>query len=175
MADLSAAYSSSEEDEDDFGDAHGEDLTRAVTRLVPGGVVPPQDCDQSDKCGGTWVRSEEDGLWHLVDDLSDEALCMVQMRLGGLEREPSPPPQPPPQQQQQQQQQQRKRSPPSPPPDSEPPTKRAREVPVCVVCRDEQVAIVMRNCGHACLCQDCRKAMVERVKVGGWIKCPVCR
>ena len=46
-----------------------------------------------------------------------------------------------------------------------------RERRLCVVCRDEDIEVVIVPCGHACLCQECAGA----VKLSASALCPMCR
>jgi hypothetical protein len=133
------------------------------TKFVSPDVVPPQDRDMSSECGGRW-RPSAPGEWRLVDDLGEMELLTVQMRLGEMERRPSPV------QQQQQQEPPRKRQR-SPSGDSDTP----RTLGTCRVCMDKVVKVVFRNCGHLCICNGCRTELVQHSRTGSWIRCPVCR
>ena len=151
----------------------------AGTGFVSPDIVPPQDTDPTTVCGGTWRLDDTDGKWRLVDDLSESALLTVQMRLGDMERRPSPvpgasaqafvanddmPPAPP---RRQQQQQEHRYAPAS--------RQDARTVPKCSVCHGAYVAVVFRNCGHLCVCGECRAQLVLRSRTGNRIRCPMCR
>ena len=139
-------------------------------RLIPPGIMPPQKDNPTLSCGGQWIRSPSDNQWHLVDDLSEMELYSVQVRLGGLERQPTPPPSPAPRTRQAK----RKRET-APAPSSEPVHKKPREVQPCSVCKDSFAEVVFRNCGHACLCKECVLEMNSRAQCEGWIQCPICR
>lgn len=141
-------------------------LAREGMVLVPSDVVPPQTHDPTAECGGTW-RQVSENRWRLVGDLTEMELMGVQMRLGNMERQPSPPP-PPPQQQQQQQQEEEK------PQREEVVVEENKTIPCCRVCLDKPVKFILPRCGHYCLCGDCKDELVRR-SPSQWFDCPVCR
>ncbi len=133
---------------------------------IPTDVVPAQNHDPTFECGGTWrqVNMGPPDRWRLVGNLTEMELMGVQMRLGDLERQPSPPP-PPPQQQQQEKEEERPR---------EVVEEDNKTIPCCRVCLDKPVKFILPRCGHYCLCRDCKDELVRR-SPSQWINCPVCR
>lgn len=128
--------------------------------FVPSHVVPPQDTDPTDEYGGTWLEDTH-GTWRLVNNLSNEALLTMQMRLGDLERRPSPPPPAFVDDDVQHHHQQQQRGP--------------RTLSMCRVCMGEEATVVFNNCGHMCVCVGCREKLARRSTTGNWLKCPLCR
>ena len=41
----------------------------------------------------------------------------------------------------------------------------------CSICLNETVAVIIQPCGHACLCKDCAKKLIENYAQ----RCPICR
>lgn len=154
-------------DPEDVGDdilvlLRNADGTPCFTRFVSPDVVPPQDRDMSSECGGKWLTSAP-GEWRLVDNLGEMELLTVQMRLGELERRPSPV--------QQQLEPQRKRQHSSSSASSGGP----RTLVTCRVCMDAVVEVVLVTCGHLCICSDCYAELMHHSRTGNLVKCPVCR
>lgn len=163
----SSSSTDNDYDPEDVGDdiivlLRNADGTPCFTRFVSPDVVPPQDRDMSSECGGKWLQFAP-GEWRLVDNLGEMELLTVQMRLGELERRPSPV--------QQQLEPQRKRQRSSSSANSDGP----RTLVTCRVCMDAVVEVVLVTCGHLCICSDCYAELMHHSRTGNLVKCPVCR